>query len=306
MTAIYEPEHDLALEEVITEIRTRDPRGEIWGTVFRHTYDMIYNGQETGRYTWSQLMKTEKTHFGTLFEINAQRAFGFAGGDSTDYRISGHQVDAKWSQSPGGWMLPPEVFGELALVATASDVNSVWSLGLIRIEQMYRSEGANRDKKSQLNALGRSSVSWIWKDEALRPNILLQLPQVTVDHILDSPFGTQRTHRLFREAEGMVVHRNVVATVSRQLDHQKRVRYNGGSRSALRSEGFLILSGAYHRELISSFGLPTLRRDEYTSVRVVPSSNTEGAVIEGRRWRRALAHERIVEAAPIISEPRSA
>ncbi|BDE58652.1 hypothetical protein REA19_16680 [Prescottella equi] len=34
---------------------------------------MIYNGSETGRYRWDQLMKTEKTHYGTMFEINAQR-----------------------------------------------------------------------------------------------------------------------------------------------------------------------------------------------------------------------------------------
>ena len=100
---------------------------------------MIYNGQETGRYRWDQLMKTEKTHFGTLFEINAQREFKFDGRDEdkTDYRIAGHLIDAKWSQSTGGWMLPPEVFGELALVATGDDQASKWSLGIVRIREEY-------------------------------------------------------------------------------------------------------------------------------------------------------------------------
>jgi len=118
---------------VADHLRRIDPDGTKWASVIRHTYDLIYNGQETGRYRWDQLMKTEKTHFGTLFEINAQRAFEFEGGDSTDFRIAGHQVDAKWSQTDGAWMLPPEVFDELALVATGNDLESRWSLGLVRI-----------------------------------------------------------------------------------------------------------------------------------------------------------------------------
>ena len=297
-------ESDAALDKVVAELRSLDPHGSKWAAVIRHTYDMIYNGQETGRYRWDQLMKTEKTHFGTLFEINAQREFKFEGRDEdkTDYRIAGYPVDAKWSQRTGGWMLPPEVFDELALVATGDDLESKWSVGLIRIREIYRREGSNRDKKSQLNALGLRSVHWLFRDAPLRPNVLLQLPRETVDHIFDSRFGTQRTHRLFQAAEGMIVHRNIVATVSRQLDAQKRVRYNGGSRSALASEGYLIFSGQYHTHLAEAFGLPIPRRDEYVSVRVVPATVGEGVLIEGRAWRRIRAGETVTERAPKIIE----
>lgn len=297
---------DTALEDVAGEIKRLDPDGSRWASVIRHTYDMIYNGQETGRYRWDQLMKTEKTHFGTLFEINAQREFLFEGGDETDYRIAGHQVDAKWSQTLGAWMLPPEVFDELALVATGDDAKSVWSLGLIRVSAQVRKEAVNRDKKSTLNDFGKKNVHWLWSNAPLRPNVLLQLPRVVVDDIFASKFGTQRTHRLFRAAEGMIVHRNAVATVSRQLDHQKRVRYNGGSRSVLAPEGFLILSGLYHRDLAAALDVPVPRKDEYISVRVVPSEDTRGAVIAGRRWRRARADEPITEPAPRINEPKPA
>ncbi|MGO4493542.1 NaeI family type II restriction endonuclease [Arthrobacter sp. 2YAF22_2] len=301
---IFAPKSDRALDEVAAELLRLDPDGVRWASVIRRTYDMIYNGQETGRYRWDQLMKTEKTHFGTLMEINAQREFEFEGGDATDYRISGHQVDAKWSQTSGSWMLPPEVFGELALVVTGSDAESVWSLGLIRITAEVRKESTNRDKKSQLNALGRDSVQWIWKDAPLRPNVLLQLPRDVVDDIFDSRFGTQRTHRLFRAAVDMIVHRNIVATVSRQLDHQKRVRYNGGSRSVLAPEGYLILSGLYHRQLAEDLGVPVPRQDEYVSVRVVPSEDNTGALIGGRRWRQARPDETSREPAPRIDEPK--
>lgn len=302
---IFAPKSDPALDEVAAELMRLDPDGVRWASVIRRTYDMIYNGQETGRYRWDQLMKTEKTHFGTLMEINAQREFEFEGGDTTDYRISGHQVDAKWSQTSGSWMLPPEVFGELALVVTGSDLESVWSLGLIRITAEVRKESTNRDKKSQLNVLGRDSVQWLWKDAPLRPNVLLQLPRDVVDDIFDSRFGTQRTHRLFRAAVDMIVHRNIVATVSRQLDHQKRVRYNGGSRSVLAPEGYLILSGLYHRQLAEDLGVPVPRQDEYVSVRVVPSEDNTGALIGGRRWRQARPDETSREPAPRIDEPKS-
>lgn len=298
--ALRDPE----LDQVAADIKRLDPDGMRWAAVVRRTYDMIYNGQETGRYRWDQLMKTEKTHFGTLFEINAQREFEFEGGDSTDFRIAGHQVDAKWSQKRWGWMLPPEVFGELALVATGSDTDSAWSLGLVRVSAAARRESSNRDKKSQLNDFGKKSVVWLWNNAPLRPNVLLQLSPETVADIFDHWAGTQRTHRLFRAAEGMVVHRNTVATVSRQLDAQKRVRYNGGSRSALQPEGYLILSGQYHAALAREFRVDIPRPDEYISVRVVPSSDSSGANIGGELWRRALPGEVISRPAPRIPEPR--
>ncbi|WP_341952940.1 NaeI family type II restriction endonuclease [Salinibacterium sp. TMP30] len=292
---------DQALVEVAEELIGLDPTGERWAAVLRHTYDMIYNGQETGRYKWEDLMKTEKTHFGTLFEINAQREFGFDGGDRTDFTVAGHEVDAKWSQSDGGWMLPPEVFDELALVATASDAKGQWSLGLVRVELANRREKSNRDKKTQLNKAGREAIRWLWRDAPLPPNVLLLLDPNEVAKIFEHRSGTQRTHRLFRAAEGMVVHRSTVATVSMQMDPQKRVRYNGGSRDALRSEGIVILSGKYHSETAQDLGVPIPGPLEYISVRVVQSTNDEGAVMDGVRWRRANPSDPIVEA-PLIPE----
>lgn len=298
---------DGPLADVSARLRALDPDGSRWASVVRLTFDMIYNGQATGRYKWSQLMKTEKTHFGTLFEINAQREFGFEGGDSTDFRIAGHQVDAKWSQRDGGWMLPPEVFGELALVATGSDESSTWSLGLVRVTEQARRLTHNRDQKVQLSERGRRSIAWLWRDAPLRPNVLLQLREDQLQQIFASRFGTQRTNELFRVAADLVVHRNVVATVSQQLDHQKRVRYDGGARSALQPEGFIILSGTWqqHRSLAADLGLPVPLSDEYVSTRVIPAAPGEGVLLEGRWWRRASPYERVWEPAPRLPESRS-
>lgn len=297
----YLDDEDGALAEVAEALIALDPTGARWAAVLRHTYDMIYNGQETGRYQWNDLMKTEKTHFGTLFEINAQREFRFEGGDKTDYKISGHQVDAKWSQSDGGWMLPPEVFEQLALVATASDADGIWSLGLVRVTPENRREKSNRDMKTQLNKHGRDAIRWLWRSEPLPPNVLLALDAVQVAHIFDHKSGTQRTHRLFRAAEGMIVHRSTVATVSMQMDPQKRVRYSGGSRDALQPEGIVILSGKYHAGTAEDLGVPVPGPLEYIAVRVVPSEDDEGAIMSGSRWRRATAIDPVVPA-PLVPE----
>lgn len=293
-------EADEALMAVRDELYRLDPTGERWCAVVRHTYDVIYNGRESGRYRWDQLMKTEKTHFGTLFEIYAQREFDFADGDATDYRIAGHQVDAKWSQRKFGWMLPPEVFGELALVATGSDEESVWSVGLIRVTEEVRRKKANRDKKSMLNPLGKASICWLWEDAPLTPNVLLKLDHATVEEIFEPKGGTARLCKLFEAAEGMIVHRNAVETVAMQLDAQKRLRGNGSARDRLGPEGYLILSGAYHRHIAEGLGVTIPKRDEYISVRVVPTKDSEGFPIGGRLWRRATADDTIEEAAPHI------
>lgn len=93
---------DSARDDVVLEMETLDPGGLTTGQVLRDTYDQLYDGVRTRRYRWDQLFKTEKTHFGTLVEINLQRAFEYADGAKLDYCISGHEVDAKYSQTSGG------------------------------------------------------------------------------------------------------------------------------------------------------------------------------------------------------------
>lgn len=308
---VFEAPHDPELHQVAAALRALDPDGSRWAAVIRHTYDMIYNGAETGRYQWKDLVKTEKTHFGTLFEINAQREFGFADGTGDpanpldhglDYNIAGHDIDAKWSQDDGRWMLPPEVFGKLALVATGSDAKSEFSVGVIRVRTEYLTTGSqgNRDKKSWLSPVGRQQVLWLWRHAPMPSNILLQLPQATIDHIRDSKSGSERIARLFIETEGRLVHRSAVATIARQLDHQKRVRGNGGARDRIRPAGYLIMSGVYHAAVAVALGLPRPSRAEYIAARVVPAEGKEGVVLEGKRWRQARPDESSPLPAPLL------
>lgn len=295
---------DPALSRAWSELVALDPLGARFAQVFRETFDQLYDGQRTGRYKWDQLYKTEKTHFGTLIEINLQREFKFADGKILDYQIGGEEVDCKYSFREGGWMLPPESWGELILVATASDEKSSWSLGLVRVTEANRRQKTNRDDKSQLSIEGRSAIRWLFRNADMSPNVLLTLPVESVDRIFNNKRGQGRLDQLFREAEGLRIHRSTIATVAQQYDYMKRVRYNGGSRSTLQPEGFLILGGDYalHRELSKQFGLLVPNAGEFVSFRVVPASHDDptAVALDGERWRVRAPLEAVEKPAPYL------
>ena len=103
---------DSELVKVWDYIRALDPGGHRFASVLRDTIDQLLNGEATGRYSWDSLFKTEKTHAGTLVEINLQREFKFDDGSDVangqhpmDYRILNIDVDCKFSQDFGGWMI---------------------------------------------------------------------------------------------------------------------------------------------------------------------------------------------------------
>lgn len=118
---------DADLQVVAKYIIDNDPEGRRIAAAIRRTYDMLLDGQHTGRYKWSQLHKTEKTHFGTLVEINIQREFNLADGHTMDYSIEDIEVDCKFSQNLADWMIPPEALGHILLGLWASDDKGTWS-----------------------------------------------------------------------------------------------------------------------------------------------------------------------------------
>lgn len=302
-----DPERDL----VVAAFRSADPDGARAGRVFRETLDQLYDGQRTGRYRWDQLYKTEKTHFGTLIEINLRREFTdvIVDGDVLDYRVKGIEIDCKYSQALGQWMLPPECFGHLLLVAHASDIFGEWSLGVVRAsDENRRQTGANRDAKVQLNPRGRTQVDWLFKSAPLAPNVLLHLDHLIIEKIMRPKSGQARVNELLRTITGTRIGRNTIATVGQQADYMKRVRYNGGARSALQSEGIIILGGDYsaHTGIARALGATVPEPGEVVSLRVVPASDgdTYSIDLDGRAWRLARPDETPTEAAPKVPEPR--
>lgn len=281
-------QHDAELREVHQRISVLDPHGHRFATVLRDTIDMLLNGEVTGRYDWKSLFKTEKTHAGTLVEINLQREFSFADGLDMDYQIAGVDVDCKYSQQFGGWMIPPEAVGHLCLLVWADDYKSQWSAGLLRIQREWLNSGNNRDLKLTVKAAHRDKIQWLWQNAELPENVLLHMDPLDREAVFASKFGQQRLNELFRRAQKRRIGRNVVRTIAQQKDYMKRVRGNGGSRSALRGEGIIIM-GDYrtHQEIAQNLGVPVPREGEFVSVKVVESFNPDDsnrAVIDGRSW----------------------
>lgn len=292
---------DPELEKVADHLSSLDPDGSRIAAALRRTFDMLLDGQHTGRYRWDQLYKTEKTHFGTLVEINLQREFDFDGGDILDYRVNGTEVDCKYSQDLARWMVPPEAVGRLCLGLWASDSESRWSAGLFRAHDHLLGKGGNRDSKRTLTKEGRETVRWLFHDKPLPVNVLLHLPPGDVEAVFAPDSGSARVRELFRRAQGLPVRRAVVATVAQQEDYMKRVRGNGGARSTLRAEGIVIL-GQYttHREIAKALGLVEPGPGEFVSARLAPADSSTAedprAFIDGSWWRLARAGDPVTRA----------
>lgn len=292
------------VDRVAAVLLSLDPGGSRVASVMRSTYDQVYDGRRTGRFRWSELAKVEKTYFGSLVEINLQREFAFDDGDHLDFSIDGVEVDCKWSQRDGEWMIPPEAIGRICMLVHADDETSEWKLGLLTVDQSQLRAGANRDGKRTLSAEGRQTIRWIW-ESCFAENILLRMTPDMERGVLAPKSGTERLNALFRAFLGEVISRNVIETVARQHDALKRLRYNGGSRSALQPEGIVILGGSsrVHRNLAVELGANVPGPSEFVAVRLVPS--WEGVTIDDRSWRIARPHDPVGPAPTLPNRERA-
>lgn len=297
---------DAEARRVANRYRAADPAGERTGKVIRHTFDQIYDGRHTGRYRLDQLSKTEKTHIGSLIEINLRREFDdlFSDGELLDFSVDGVEIDCKYSKDFGGWMIPPEAWGKLLLVCTADDAKSEWSIGVVRATEDRMNSGNNRDAKRTLKRVVMNDVDWIHAGADLPENILLHIDRELADQILSHSSGQKRINDLLRSVTGRPIGRGTIETVAQQDDPMKRLRTNGGASSHLAQEGILVIGGTYesHRMIARDLGAQVPTRSETISLPIVPAEadTPDSVLLGGEHWRLARQDEpRLISAPPL-------
>ncbi|MFF3592149.1 NaeI family type II restriction endonuclease [Streptomyces sp. NPDC002387] len=291
------PSQDEEIDAVKTALYAIDPTGQRMAGVIRATYDQLLDGRRMGRWDYQDLHKTEKTHMGTLVEINIFKEFELEEGEVADYVIDGIEVDCKYAKSVGGWEVGPELVGYICLAVTANDVQGTWQAGLVRASEENLRTTENRDRKRKLGPAGVDSVHWLWGGKGkLAPNQLLHMDPVKRDRIMSAKGrikgkdGQARINKLFEEFQGTVVRRVTLETVGHGLeDPLKRARSNGGARDALRSKGILVLGHQDNDPLVArALRLDVPKKGEFISVRVVPAPDPRDerpvAEIEDQHW----------------------
>lgn len=287
-TAAAGTAEDPGLETVVAWFRAQEAMTERFGAAIRRSFDEVFDGQRTGRFSLDQLSKVEKTYIGTKVEIVVQAEFGLQRGRRMDYLIVDEEVDAKWSMRSGGWMIPTEAVGELCLCMTADDFASTFSVGVVRAGLERLRVAKNKDRKRYFNDDGLASMAWLAQQAVLPENLLLRLPEATRSSILNYELsGQSRVNELFRLVQHRVVRREVVLTVAQQDDGPKRVR---DARNHLRPEGILILGHQKdHPDIALALNLDVPPKGSWVSCRVVPAVEVGRgtALIDGSPWRRA-------------------
>ncbi|MEV0363979.1 NaeI family type II restriction endonuclease [Nocardia fusca] len=278
---------DAAVADVLAWFRQQKDLAERFGSGLRQSIDEVLDGQRTGRFDphkkedlekRDHLDKTEKTYLGTKVEIVIRAEFELPKGDRMDYKIAGHDVDAKWTIG-SNWTIPREAMGHICLLMHANDYKKTFDVGVLRIAPDLLNNGANNDGKKTINERGRRETAWLFKDAPLPPNLILSLSPEIRDKVLASKTGQQRITELFRQVRGVPIGRTTSQTVAQQLDPMKRVR---DARKILNEEGIAILGHQSDSKRIAlALGLAVPMKGELISVRLVRvPGGTPGLTVE--------------------------
>lgn len=245
--------------------------------LLRETIDAVIQTPRTGRRSYDELEKTEKTYIGTRVEIMIRAFFRLPKG-KLDLLILGEDADVKFTIG-GNWMMPGEVIGHPCLLLAADEERSRCYFGSFVADPAYLTEGANQDKKKSVSAAGFANILWLLNGTALPPNFWRTVPHEAAVAIAAHPTGNSRVMALFTHVQDRPIPREVIEATARQKDFMRRIRADNGrgTRDLLAREGILLLSGKYDAALITALGLPSVNGNEFISHR--PTGPREQAIV---------------------------
>ena len=255
--------------------------GGKFAAMLRQCVDDVIMTPKTGRRSYDELEKTEKTYIGTRVEIELRAMLALPKG-KLDTVIKGHDVDIKNTMG-SNWMIPTEAVDQPCILVAADEVRAVCYLGLIVARPEYLTFGANKDSKKSVSAAGFTNIFWLLRDHPYPPNFWRTVAPDVIERIFQGASGNQRMAGLFREVQGQPITRDVVEAVAQQQDFMRRIRSDKGrgTRDLLAREGILLLSGHYDAPLIEALGLSVCSGSEFISYRPDTQAQVDLATTHG-------------------------
>lgn len=277
---------DHALLNALADEMTKRAGGEEslaarFAEMLRQCVDDVIMTPKTGRRSYDELEKTEKTYIGTRVEIELRAMLRLPKG-KLDAVILERDVDIKNTMG-SNWMIPTEAIDYPCILVAADEVRATCYLGLFVARPDYLTLGQNKDSKKSVSALGFTNILWLLLDHPYPPNFWRKVAPDVIERIFAGRSGNQRMAGLFREVQRKPITREVVAAVAQQQDFMRRIRSDNGkgTRDHLAREGILLLSGHYDAPLIAALGLPFCSGSEFVSYRPVSQAEADLAGLHG-------------------------
>lgn len=236
--------------------------------LFRDNIDDVMQTAKTGRRSYAELEKTEKTYIGTRIEIGLRALLGVPR-RKLDLLLLGEDVDVKHTMG-GNWMIPGEALGHVCILMGADEKKAVCYMGLFVARPEYLSLSTNQDRKRTISGEGFGHIRWLLRGHPYPPNFWRTVSAASIEAIVAGRTGNERLKALFRYVqERPIVRRVIEEAAAPQKDFMRRIRADGegksGTRSDLAKEGILVLSGNYNGDLIRALGLATTGPSEFIS-----------------------------------------
>ena len=246
-----------------------------FATMLRQCVDDVIMTPKTGRRSYDELEKTEKTYIGTRVEIELRAMLGVPKG-KLDTVILGHDVDIKNTMG-NNWMIPTEAVDHPCILVAADEARALCYLGLVVARLDYLTVGKNKDSKRSISAPGFQNILWLLCDHPYPANFWRTVPSDAITRIFSGQSGNQRMGNLFREVRSVPITRDVVEAVAQQKDFMRRIRSDNGrgTRDILAREGIALLSGDFDAGLIAQLSLPPCSGSEFISYKAASQQEAQ-------------------------------
>ncbi len=278
------PDHELLCAiaaEIIERAGGKEALAAKFSAMLRQCVDDVIMTPKTGRRSYDELEKTEKTYIGTRVEIELRAMLHLSKG-KLDTVILDHDVDIKNTMG-SNWMIPTEAIDHPCILVAADEVRATCYLGLFVARPEYLTLGQNKDSKKSVSATGFANILWLQLDQPYPPNFWRTVQPHVIERIFAGQSGNQRMVALFREVQRKPITRDVVEAVAQQQDFMRRIRSDNGrgTRDHLAREGILLLSGHYDAPLIAALGLPFCSGSEFVSHQLKNAKELAVAIEQG-------------------------